>query len=138
MIRYEFIDIPTPEQSRQIIHLYQAEGWWSIDENSNHILNKMIEGSHCFITAIDGDRIIGMGRAISDKSSDAYIQDVTVAEAYRKRGIGSEIIKKIISRLQADGLSWIGLIAEKNSHEFYRQLGFHQMLDAIPLLKENR
>ena len=135
MITYEFLVKPTPEQTRQILDLYQAEGWWSIEDTDDTIVEKIVKGSHCFVAALEETRIIGMGRAISDRVSDAYIQDVTVADAYRKRGIGSEIIKKIISRLHKDGVRWIGLIAEKNSHAFYQRSGFEQMPDAAPMLR---
>jgi spermidine synthase len=99
-------------------------------------VGKIIKGSHCFVAALEDRRIIGMGRAISDRASDAYIQDVTVADAFRGRGIGSQIIHQLISRLQADGLGWIGLIAEKNSHPFYQRLGFVTMPDAAPMLRK--
>ena len=96
----------------------------------------MIAGSHCFIIATEGAAIIGMGRALSDGVSDAYIQDVTVTGEYQHRGIGSLIVKKLVSRLQDDGLSWIGLIAERNSHAFYERLDFKLMPDSVPMLIE--
>jgi ribosomal protein S18 acetylase RimI-like enzyme len=136
MITYAFLSRSTKEQTRQIINLYQAEGWWSIGDTSDEIVEKIIKGSHCFVAAQEDDRIIGMGRAISDRASDAYIQDVTVSDSYRGRGIGSEIIKQLISRLHADGLGWIGLIAEKNSRAFYERLGFDPMSDATPMLRK--
>jgi ribosomal protein S18 acetylase RimI-like enzyme len=136
MITYAFLSRSTKEQTRQIINLYQAEGWWSIGDTSDEIVEKIIKGSHCFVAALEDDQIIGMGRAISDRASDAYIQDVTVSDSYRGRGIGSEIIKQLISRLHADGLGWIGLIAEKNSRAFYERLGFDPMSDATPMLRK--
>jgi ribosomal protein S18 acetylase RimI-like enzyme len=136
MITYVFLSRPTKEQIQQIINLYQGEGWWSIGDTSEEAVDKIINGSHCFLVALEDDRIIGMGRAISDRASDAYIQDVTVANTFRGRGIGSEIIKQLISRLHTDGLGWIGLIAEKNSRAFYERLGFDPMPDATPMLRK--
>jgi ribosomal protein S18 acetylase RimI-like enzyme len=134
MVIYKFIDTPNPDQVKQIVDLYLMEDWWDLDVESYDIVNKIIQGSHCFLAAIDEGRIIGMGRAISDKASDAYIQDVTVHNDYRRQGIGTEIIKAIISRLHNDGLGWIGLIAEKGSHDFYARLGFIRMPDSMPML----
>jgi spermidine synthase len=79
-----------------------------------------------------------MGRALSDGVSDAYIQDVTVKKPYRGQGIGTQIIQKLVERLNADGLEWIGLIAEKNSHKFYRRLGFKKMPNSVPMLKTEK
>lgn len=124
----------TREQIEQIHQLYVAAGWWAPDDSPHpHIVN-IVRGSHCFLAAVEADRIIGMGRAISDKSSDAYIQDVTVAEDYRRRGIGSEVIERLVDRLRGDGISWIGVVAERNTSEFYEKFGFRIMKDSAPLL----
>lgn len=75
-----------------------------------------------------------MGRAISDRISDSYIQDVTVQENFRGRGVGTRIVRMIIERLHKDGIYWIGLIAEKGSHGFYEPIGFKKMPDSIPMI----
>jgi hypothetical protein len=41
-----------------------------------------------------------------------------------------------VARLEADGIDWIGLIAERKTHPFYRPLGFSPMADAVPMLKD--
>jgi aralkylamine N-acetyltransferase len=89
---------------------------------------RIIQGSHCFMVAQDDREIVGMGRSISDRTSDAYIQDVTVKKKFRGQGIGTHIIRMIINRLQMDGVFWIGLIAEKGSHGFYEPIGFKPMI----------
>jgi len=93
-----------------------------------------VQQSHCFAVALDDGVVIGMGRAISDGVSDAYIQDVTVAEAWRGQGIGARIVRRIIERLLCDGLGWVGLIAERGSSPFYEQLGFREMVNSRPML----
>lgn len=133
MVTYTFIVNPSPDQTRQIIALYNLQGWWS-QEADDEAVARITAGSHCFLVAMEGSEIIGMGRAISDRTSDAYIQDVTVSQSLRSQGIGTNILRKIVARLQADGLQWIGLIAEKGSSDFYHQLGFREMPDATPML----
>jgi spermidine synthase len=134
MVTYTFIVNPSPDQIRQIIALYRMQGWWSQEVDNDDMVARIAAGSHCFLVAMEGGEIIGMGRAISDRTSDAYIQDVTVHHSHRGRGIGANILKKVVARLHADGLQWIGLIAEKGSSDFYRHLGFNQMPDATPML----
>jgi aralkylamine N-acetyltransferase len=134
-IEYIFLQDPTEDQIEQIIGLYQAEGWWlSFDEGRKQLIPRLIGGSHCFVIAIDGNRIVGMGRAISDGVSDAYIQDLTVRSDFRKRGIGRLILQAILGRLHADGIAWIGLIAEPGSKDLYHSAGFREMPDSIPML----
>ena len=83
----------------------------------------------------DGERIVGMGRAISDGVSDAYIQDVAVDKNHRGKGIGTEITSRLLNRLNSDGVNWVGLIAERGSHLFYERLGFAVMPDATPMVR---
>lgn len=75
-----------------------------------------------------------MGRAISDKVSDAYIQDVTVLKEYRGRGYGKGIVRHIVAYLKAQKIGWIGLISEPGYERFYNGLGFKQMQDYTPFL----
>ena len=135
-ITFTFLQKPTSDQIKQIIRLYRLADWWTDTSDNPTFVRRMIAGSHCFIIATEGAAIIGMGRALSDGVSDAYIQDVTVTGEYQHRGIGSLIVKKLVSRLQDDGLSWIGLIAERNSHAFYERLDFKLMPDSVPMLIE--
>jgi len=75
-----------------------------------------------------------MGRAISDGVSDAYIQDLTVRNDCRNKGIGKMILQTLLDRLHADGIVWIGLIAEPGSRNLYRRAGFREMPEATPML----
>jgi spermidine synthase len=135
MATFSFLELPTQEQLQQIIPLYRQAGWWGdITESDPDILKQIIQGSHCFAVALHNSEIIGMGRAISDGVSDAYIQDVAVKGEYQAKGIGTRLIEMIIERLRDDNIGWIGLIAEKGSHPFYKKFGFRKMADATPLL----
>lgn len=134
MITFSFLVNPTREQIAQILSLYHMAGWWKPEPGAAALALRIIAGSHCFLVAqVDGE-IVGMGRAISDGASDAYIQDVAVRVAHRHQGIGARIVSRIAERLLADGLSWVGLIAERNSQPFYQQVGFSKMPDAVPML----
>ena len=82
-----------------------------------------------------GANMVGIGRAISDGVSDAFIQDITVDEVFRRRGIASQIVNALVRRLQEDGLGWIGLIAERGTQDFYVNLGFETMDNSTPMLK---
>jgi len=135
LVHCTFLLEPTEDQIRQIVGLYRAQGWWlACDEGRKKLIPRLITGSHCFVIATDGGRIAGMGRAISDGISDAYIQDLTVRQDCRNRGIGKMILKVLLERLHADGIAWIGLIAEPGSKNLYLRSGFSEMSEAIPML----
>jgi aralkylamine N-acetyltransferase len=137
MLHYNFFDTPDFDPPdfyiQQITELYRSEGWWDGLDKPEIVL-RIIQGSHCFMIARHDQEIVGMGRSISDRTSDAYIQDVTVKKNFRRQGIGTHIIRMIINRLQQDGIFWIGLIAEKGSHGFYETIGFKQMINATPMI----
>ena len=134
-VQYIFLRSPTGDQILQIVQLYRAQGWWlPCDEDRKEMLPGLIAGSHCFAIATIGGSIVGMGRAISDGISDAYIQDLTVRRDCRNRGIGKNILRTLLERLRGDGITWIGLIAEPGSKNLYQRAGFHEMSEAIPML----
>lgn len=117
----------------RIITIYRAQGWWKPGDKPG-LLARMIAGSHCFVLAEKEGRLVGMGRAISDGVSDAYIQDVAVLSSERGSGAGSAIVKALAKRLKADGIKWVGLIAQDDSSPFYSRLGFKELKKAAPML----
>ena len=109
-----------------VVELYRAGGWWKESPEWRAVIPRMIEGSFCFMVAREEDgRIVGMGRAISDGVSDAYIQDVVVLRSHRGRGIGAELVRRLAEQCAGHGISWIGLVAEPGTQPFYERLGFH-------------
>lgn len=134
MYVYSFLDDPAALELQQILELYRGAGWWQGGEDAPEALRRIIAGSHCFLTVRYRDAVIGMGRALSDGASDAYVQDVTVGDAHRGKGIALTLVTKIVAKLQSDGIDWIGLIAERNTKELYSKAGFAAMDQAIPML----
>lgn len=121
----------------QIKALYEDAGWWlpAYDQHAEFLRN-LPSDSALFAGAFEKKMMIGMGRALSDLKSDAYIQDVAVLSKYRGRGIGSRIIQTLIQGLRARGVDWIGLIGEPGTGAFYERLGFREMKNHIPFKLE--
>jgi len=135
MLSFTFLTNPTADQIRQISYLYHTQRWMTDEEILEpDLIYRIISGSHSFLIACNEDEIVGMGRSISDRVSDAYIQDVMVKEGYRGKGIGLKIVKILMNRLYEDKMKWIGLIAEKGSENFYRKIGFEKMPGAVPMV----
>ncbi len=129
------IRLVTSWPADDIVQLYKAGGWWKETYDKTGI-PPLIAGSLAFAVAIDQKtgKSVGMGRAISDGVSDAYIQDVVVLHSYRGQSIGKKIIQKLIDCCLSKGIVWIGLIAEPGSSDFYTSLGFTTMEQHIPML----
>jgi spermidine synthase len=120
-----------------MIALYKDAGWWKdVYDDSHSFLEKIPKDSALFAGAFAGKKMIGMGRALSDRSSDAYIQDIVVLKSYRGRGLGQLIVRKLIRGLKEMGVDWIGLIAEPGTNLFYEKLGFREMKGYVPFKLE--
>ncbi|MDG6225655.1 MAG: GNAT family N-acetyltransferase [Candidatus Thermoplasmatota archaeon] len=120
--------------TEEIVDLYREGGWWKEGYDPSGI-PRMLEGSFRFVVAVErsSGRAVGMGRVISDGHSDGYIQDVVVAWGLRGKGLGRSIVRALLDLCLEAGLVWIGLIAEKGSSAFYRDMGF-DTFDGEPML----
>ena len=127
------IRIITSASMEEVVSLYKCAGWWEDHYIAEAFIPGMVKNSTCFAGAFDHDRMIGMGRAVSDNVSDAYIQDIVVLNEYRGQGIGGEIVKVLIRELKAKGIDWIGLIGEPGTEEFYARLGFETLKGFVPM-----
>jgi spermidine synthase len=131
-VHYERI-VQAPEE--EIVELYKAGGWWNESPAARLAIPLMLKGSFCVMGAFnDSNQLVGMGRAISDGCSDAYIQDVVVLKECRGLGIGAEIIKRLSGYCLEKNIGWIGLISEPGVEAFYERLGFKIMKDYQPML----
>jgi len=128
------IDIVRSWDPQEIIRLYTVGGWWK-EEYDPAEIPRLIAGSFAFAVAVDtrDGKAIGMGRAISDGVSDAYIQDLVVLPEYRGNDVGTAIVSRLIEHCKNVGITWIALIAEPGSERFYQTLGFTRMEGHIPL-----
>ena len=136
-IDYTFIAEPTPLQIEGVLELYRLQGWWgSLGDQDPALAGAIIRGSHCFVIASHEGCLVGMGRTISDRASDAYIQDLIVHPEHRGRGIGKRMVQELVGRLQSDGLGWIGLVAEAGTWDFYRRIGFVDIPGSVLMLKK--
>jgi len=119
---------------KALIQLYKDAGWWkSSYEKDAGFLNCIVQDSAVFVGAFYDNKLIGMGRALSDLASDAYIQDVVVLKKFRGKGVGKKIIQMLIKELKKNGVDWIGLIAQPGTAPFYMDLGFDTLDDHVPL-----
>jgi hypothetical protein len=73
MIDYTFLETPSPLEIARLTELYRQAGWWTDDGENPVLVAGIVAGSHCFLVARQADHIVAMGRAISDRVSDAYI-----------------------------------------------------------------
>lgn len=125
--------------SAVLVDLYRAGGWWMQDHDPAH-LPALVRSSFAFVIAVDDatGRSVGMGRIISDGVADGYIQDLVVIPEFRGKGVGRKILRTLLAFCYERNITWIGLIAEPGTEEFYTSIGFSRMKDHIPMKYRGR
>ncbi|MEJ2135879.1 MAG: GNAT family N-acetyltransferase [Desulfofustis sp.] len=94
---------------------------------------KAFEASHTTIFVHSGEMLIGFGRALSDGQYQAAIYDCAVLPEYQGRGVGSEIIRRVVEQLAHCNII---LYAAPGREGFYRQHGFASMKTGMALFLE--
>ena len=85
----------------------------------------------CFIYA--DNKLIGVGRALADGIDCSYICDVAIHPDYHNKGIGKEVVSKLIDFLKNHNK--IILYSYPGKEQFYAKLGFDMMNTAMAIFK---
>lgn len=88
--------------------------------------------SSTVITAWDGDKLVGLVRALDDSEMVAYIHYVLVDPAYQGRGIAGTMIKMVKEKYQ--NYLYIEIMPEERKNAaFYEKHGFQIMQDGVAM-----
>jgi len=92
-------------------------GWRSPLTQERHF--ELLRGSSFFIVAIDCDDVIGFITALSDGVNSSFIPLLEVLPEYQKRGIGSELLRRMLLKL--DSIANIDLTCDLEMQPFYER-----------------
>jgi ribosomal protein S18 acetylase RimI-like enzyme len=84
-------------------------------------LAQQLDGARWLVHAYDGDRLVGFSRAISDGVTNAYVSSVMVDPDYRRRGIGRDMLGRLIA--DRPSVRFV-LHTRDTAAPFYAALGF--------------
>ena len=117
---------------QKLVTLYNSVGW----KQAKHpdLLKKAIKNSDYVISAWDNDKLIGLGRAITDWSFAVYICDVLVLKEYQNKRIGREITKRLMEPFKNFHNQVV--MTEEESKEFYKKFGFTSSKDVFIIIKD--
>ncbi|MGF1636395.1 MAG: GNAT family N-acetyltransferase [Cyclobacteriaceae bacterium] len=113
----------------QLIELYKANQW-SSSEKPVELMNGLLN-SHSLITAWIGDKLVGLGNAISDGYLVVYYPHLIVHLDYHGQGIGTLIVK-LLSAKYKDFHQQM-LTADGRAIEFYKKCGFERAGQTEPM-----
>ena len=113
----------------QILALYSTNGW-SAAEKPKQLYDALM-ASHSLVSAWDGDKLVGLGNAITDGHLVVYYPHLLVLPKYQRYGIGSTLMKMLMSKYH--GFHQQVLIADGRAVEFYQKCGFDRAAMTEPM-----
>ncbi|EGL17555.1 MULTISPECIES: GNAT family N-acetyltransferase [unclassified Paenibacillus] len=125
-------EIPSGEA---IYDLYEQFGWNEFLKLSARQLHDTMRGSWYVASAYDGGRLIGTGRVVSDGVMTAFLCGLAVHPDYQKKGIGSELMKRLIQRCITRQLH-MELFCSDPKIGYYERFGFEVFASGMKYRKE--
>src|SRR6185312_8333973 len=87
-------------------------------------LDRMLRHADVIVTAREGQRLVGISRAITDFSYCCYLSDLAVDVAYQRQGIGKRLIAE--THAAAGELTSLVLVAAPTAEAYYPRIGMRQ------------
>jgi ribosomal protein S18 acetylase RimI-like enzyme len=98
-------------------------GWPERPSPERHLA--VLRGSDHVVLARDGERVVGFATAISDGVLSAFIPLLEVLPEYQGLGIGSELMRLMLERLES--LYMVDLCCDAELEPFYARLGLETL-----------
>ena len=121
--------IPSAEQ---FWNLFQTTGWNDEYRLAPEQLVEALRASWFVLAAYDDGKLLGFGRIVSDTVMHAMIYDLIILPEYQGKGIGSQILQKLMERCQQAGIRDIQLFCARGKRGFYEKHGFLARPDDAP------
>ncbi|MFS0673715.1 GNAT family N-acetyltransferase [Ornithinibacillus sp. 179-J 7C1 HS] len=93
---------------------------------------KLLRNSSHVVLAIDEDKVVGFITAISDGVLSAYIPLLEVLPEYKSKGIGSELVERMLGDLEH--LYMIDLACDDDLVPYYERFGMQR---STAMIKRN-
>ena len=104
-----------------------------LGEKSPSHLELVFSSSLFKFIVMDSGKLIGAGRALADGADCSYICDVVIHPVYQGKGIGKQLVNKLIEA--SSDHSKIIMYANPGKEGFYLNLGFKFMTTAMAIFK---
>ena len=119
-----------PEDLRR---LYQQTDWAKSRDPLE--IQAMLDRSQLTLGVWDEERLIAFARVITDDRYRALLDDVVVDSAYRRKGIASLMMDKLLKRLEH--IEQVMLDCGSDMVAFYSKFGF-KVKGGASMLRDNR
>lgn len=97
-------------------------------DNTEELINDSYENKSQHLVCINDKEVVGTGRLSIEKNQGIIFQ-MAIKREFQERGIGSEILSKLVDECSRLELSKIKLSARKTAISFYKNFGFQHYGD---------
>lgn len=98
--------------------------------------DRLEQHSLCWIGAFNEDQLIGFINACWDGGRHAFLLDAVVDSAYRRQGIGSILVARLIIEVRDAGCDWLHVDYEPELEAFYTSCGLSPTAAGILRLRQ--
>lgn len=81
------------------------------------------------VGAWSGDQLVGFARAVTDGRLRAYVEDVAVHEQYRRRGVATAVMRRLLDELSE--IAIVSLFCDPSLLGLYQALGFRSTSQVV-------
>lgn len=117
----KIVDEPPPREA--VLALYESVRWTGYTREPDRLV-RAIENSTYVTCAWDGDRLVGLARAISDDATVWFLQDLLVPPDRQRSGLGRTLLDRCAARFEH--VSRGVLLTEDDVAPFYERQGWER------------
>jgi GNAT superfamily N-acetyltransferase len=121
--RYRVTDDPAVVEFDFIERMLRTS-YWAADRPRDVIERSWHSPASVPFALMDGDRMIGFARAVTDRETFAWICDVMIDPAYRAQGLGQFLMRCAIEHPAIRHVRMI--LGTQTAHTFYEKFGFER------------
>ena len=115
----------TPPSRREMLALYNSVGWSAYTNAPERLVCSVLNSSHV-VCARQTGVLVGLARVVSDFGTLAYLQDVLVDPGMQRRGIGAELVARVLEPFADVRQTVLLTDADPDLTAFYTSLGFSE------------
>lgn len=113
---------------QEILHLYQSVGWTNYADQPA-MLKNAYANSLMILGAYENEKLLGIIRIVGDGYSIIYIQDLLILPEYQHQGIGTALIRSVLSLYQNSYQKVLLTDCTEKNIRFYQSVGFEMDTD---------
>lgn len=113
-----------PPSIEQYSTLFETTGWNQEYRVTPDELARALANTQFMVAVYDDRKLVGFGRVLTDGVLHAMIYEMIVHPAYQGRGIGTQILQRILQWCRAAQIRDIQLFCARGKRAFYEKNGF--------------